>query len=151
MTEPPLPTETRLSCQYGENVWAAIRVRGPSSKSSDGPGTVPYRQCLESQGGSRMTFSIGRMAGFALAALTGLALAFGLAVPRAEAQSIDPQSLVGEWRGQEVRTARAQSNAYYLTIVKVEGDQVSLRIERSGHTFNSVGTLKGNTLNYGGG
>jgi|SRR5215470_4087614 len=88
---------------------------------------------------------------YAVVVLSALALVLGLGIRGAEAQSIDPQSLAGEWRGQAVRAERGQSGPYNLTIVKVEGDRVSLRIERSGRTSNAVGTLKGNTLTYGGG
>jgi len=86
----------------------------------------------------------------ALVVLSTFALVLGFGVPAAEAQSIDPQSLAGEWRGQAVHTEKGQSGPYNLTIVKVEGDRVSLRIERSGRTSNAIGTLNGNTLTYGG-
>jgi hypothetical protein len=92
-----------------------------------------------------------RMMRHALVVLLALALVLGLGVVGAGAQSIDPQSLAGEWRGQAVRSERGQSGPYNLTIVKVEGDRVSLRIERSGRTSKAIGTLKGNTLTYGGG
>jgi len=86
-----------------------------------------------------------------LVVLSALALVLRLGILGAEAQSIDPQSLTGEWQGQAVRAERGQSGPYNLTVVKVEGDRVSLQIERSGRTSKAIGTLKGKTLTYGGG
>ena len=49
----------------------------------------------------------------------------------AEPQSaaFDPQTLVGEWAG-EFSGMKAGKGRYYLTIEKVDGDRVHLRIER---------------------
>ena len=85
-----------------------------------------------------------------LVMFSALVLASGLGLLGAEAQSVDPQSLVGEWRGQFVFTENASSAPYNLTIVKIEEDKVIGRVERLGQTIDIVGTLKGNILTYTG-
>ena len=68
-------------------------------------------------------------------------------------QAIDPQTLVGEWAGQ-FRTLAGSGGKYYLTIEKVEGDKVQLRIERPDLEFplprdvRATGRLEGNRLLY---
>ncbi len=68
-------------------------------------------------------------------------------------QAIDPQTLLGQWEGDWSSTG--DRGRYYLTIEKVEGDKVHLRIERSGMSDRTlpsdvrfVGTLAGNRLAY---
>jgi hypothetical protein len=91
--------------------------------------------------------------------LRGLAVAmmatFAPVLP-AEPQSaaVDPQTLVGEWAG-EFSGMKAGKGRYYLTIEKVDGDRVHLRIERpdlkdpaAPKKTRSVGTLNGNVLRY---
>lgn len=69
---------------------------------------------------------------------------------------LDPQSLIGEWRGSWTSTqmhrarAASASGQYYLTIEKVEGNKVHGRAEIIGRTeFKFVGTLDGNRLTFG--
>ena len=91
---------------------------------------------------------------FGLIVLAGLAMMTGLALPRALAQSVDPQSLVGEWVGTWTMGSEAAVKAdYTMTIVKVEGNQVHGRVERAGWgsrlapaSFDFVGTLEGDKL-----
>jgi len=73
----------------------------------------------------RMSRSI-ILRGLAVAMMATLAL-----VRQAEPQSaaFDPQTLVGEWAG-EFSGMKAGKGRYYLTIEKVDGDRVHLRIER---------------------
>jgi len=80
---------------------------------------------------------------------------FALVLP-AEPQSaaFDPQTLVGEWPG-EFSGMKVGKGRYYLTIEKVDGDRVHLRIERpdlkdpaAPKNARSVGTLNGNVLSY---
>ncbi len=73
----------------------------------------------------RMSLSI-ILRGLAVAMMATLAL-----VRQAEPQSaaFDPQTLVGEWAG-EFSGMKAGKGRYYLTIEKVDGDRVHLRIER---------------------
>ena len=77
-------------------------------------------------------------------------------VSSAESQSvaIDPQTLVGEWAG-EFNGMKGAKGKYYLTIEKVDGDRVHLRVERpdlkepaAPKKVQSVGTLNGNVLRY---
>ena len=79
-----------------------------------------------------------------------------LSVSAASAQSlIDPQSLVGEWQGTwKGRTGnRETSSGYSLTVERVDGDKVSLKvlsIEQAVREEQSVqGRLNGNVLTYG--
>jgi hypothetical protein len=88
-----------------------------------------------------------------LIVLAGLAMMTGLALPRALAQSVDPQSLVGEWVGTWTMGSEAAVKAdYNMTITKVEGNQVHGRVERAGwgrtvpSEFDFVGTLEGDKL-----
>jgi hypothetical protein len=91
--------------------------------------------------------------------LRGLAVAmmatFAPVLP-AEPQSaaVDPQTLVGEWAG-EFSGMKVGKGRYYLTIEKVDGDRVHLRIERpdlkdpaAPKNARSFGTLNGNVLGY---
>jgi len=73
----------------------------------------------------RMSLSI-ILRGLAVAMMATLAL-----VLPAEPQSaaFDPQTLVGDWAG-EFSGMKAGKGRYYLTIEKVDGDRVHLRIER---------------------
>lgn len=88
--------------------------------------------------------------------VTGLACLalLGLAVG-AEAQAVDPQSLIGEWQGTwNLANPKSVNGQYYLTIKTVEGNKVQGRVERSniraGITpdFNVTGTLTGNVLKF---
>ncbi len=98
----------------------------------------------------RMSLSI-ILRGLAVAMMATLAL-----VLPAEPQSaaFDPQTLVGEWAG-EFSGMKAGKGRYYLTIEKVDGDRVHVRIERpdlkepaAPKNARSVGTLNGNVLSY---
>ncbi len=99
-----------------------------------------------------MNSSIGRnrliVTGLACLALLGLAMG-------AEAQAVDPQSLIGEWQGTwNLANPKGVNGQYYLTIKTVEGNKVQGRVERSnvrkGITpdFNFTGTLTGNVLKF---
>ena len=68
-------------------------------------------------------------------------------------QAVDPQTLIGEWQGQW--SSLSGNGKYYLTIEKVQGDKVYLRIERPDMKDSSlpkdvrfVGTLTGNLISY---
>jgi hypothetical protein len=74
----------------------------------------------------------------------------------AELQSalLDPQTLVGEWAG-EFTGMKGGKGRYYLTVEKVDGNRVHLRVERpdmrepaAPKNVQSVGTLNGNVLSY---
>jgi hypothetical protein len=78
----------------------------------------------------------------------------------ASSQTLDPQSLVGEWKGTWTRVRgnphlsghKEYSGWYYLTIERVEGNQVYGRGEyaaRTAESFNFQGTLDGNRLRFG--
>ena len=73
----------------------------------------------------------------------------------AQNAAVDPQTLVGQWVGNWANRGAARGGRYYLTIEKVEGDKVYLRIERPDLKDSSqpkdvegVGTLTGNHLSY---
>jgi hypothetical protein len=90
---------------------------------------------------------------FGLIVLAGLAVVTGLGVPQALAQTVDPQSLVGEWVGTWTMGSEAMVKAdYNMTVTKVEGNQVHGRVERAGWgrqapaSFDFVGTLEGDKL-----
>jgi hypothetical protein len=91
---------------------------------------------------------------FCLIALAGLAVVTACAPPEALAQTVDPQSLVGEWEGTwSGVSARDVQGTFRMTVTKVERSQVHGRIEREGWgrqvapaRFDFVGTLEGNKL-----
>ena len=66
---------------------------------------------------------------------------------------VDPQSLVGEWRGSWVDKRQGKVNGQYsLTIDKVDGDKVSGTGVLSGRRtteFKFNGTLAGDRLTFG--
>ena len=66
---------------------------------------------------------------------------------------MDPQWLVGEWEGQHFARSDHQRNVIYLTIARVEGNDVFGSMEvyhRGGHHVHKVrGTLQGNDLTSG--
>jgi len=86
--------------------------------------------------------------------LAGLAVVTGFAPPEALAQSVDPQSLVGEWRGTYHGVSeRLIQGTLNVTVTKVEGNQVHGRVEREGFgkavspaRVDFVGTLEGDKL-----
>ena len=69
--------------------------------------------------------------------------------------SVDPQSLIGEWQGTWKGRAgnRETSGGYTLTVERVDGDKVSLKVlsvEQKAREERSVeGKLNGNVLTYG--
>jgi hypothetical protein len=74
---------------------------------------------------------------------------------RAEAQAVDPQSLLGEWQGTWAWANNPGVNGQYrLNIKTVDGNRVQGRVERSnvkqGLTpdFNVTGSLTGNVLRF---
>src|SRR5215470_3841740 len=71
----------------------------------------------------------------------------------AQAPSVDPQGLIGQWSGSWNNAATGKGNGkYYLTIERVEGDKVFGKGEFSGRkdsAFVLNGTLSGNQLTYG--
>ena len=88
---------------------------------------------------------------------TCLVLLLGLVPFSVQAQTVDPQSLIGEWRGAWAWTNNPSVNGqYYMTITKVEGDKVYGRVERGGlpaayravANFNFAGTLSGYVLTF---
>jgi hypothetical protein len=88
--------------------------------------------------------------GLAVAMLATLAFALPSG---AQPAAFDPQTLIGEWSG-EFR-GNTGGGKYYLTIEKVDGDKVHLRIERPDLSdpalpkdVRFVGTLSGNVLSY---
>jgi hypothetical protein len=68
---------------------------------------------------------------------------------------MDPEWLVGEWAGQHFARSDHQGDAIYLTITRVEGDQVFGSMELYGHhgighrVRQIRGTLQGNDLTIG--
>lgn len=86
-----------------------------------------------------------------------LALSAGLN-SMVEAQTLDPQSLLGEWQGSwSGSNAPGRGGQYNMSIRTVEGNRVRGRVERSnvaaGITpdFNFIGTVTGNVLKFQGG
>jgi hypothetical protein len=86
--------------------------------------------------------------------LVCLAVGFAAASVFAQPAAIDPQTLIGEWIG-EWTPPSGRGGKYYLTIEKIEGEKVQLRIERPDLPDPSlpkdvrfVGTLTGNRLEY---
>jgi len=74
---------------------------------------------------------------------------------QAQTAAFDPRTLVGEWSGEYSSGTSSSRGKYYLTIEKVDGDRVHLRIERpdlkepaAPKNARSVGTLNGNVLSY---
>ena len=74
---------------------------------------------------------------------------------QAQTAAFDPRTLVGEWSGEYSSGTSSSRGKYYLTIEKVDGDKVHLRIERPAISDPSlprdvrfVGTLSGNILSY---
>jgi len=67
----------------------------------------------------------------------------------ANAQSVDPQSLLGEWWGEVKGTANLQ---YFLTITKVDGNNVEGKAHAIGARafpeYPIWGTINGNVLKY---
>jgi hypothetical protein len=74
-------------------------------------------------------------------------------------QPLDPQSLVGEWRGEHYAGWDRWPNVLVLTITRVDGDRVFGILEtwrgETGfsmgyrHTRNFHGTLRGHDLTFG--
>ena len=93
-----------------------------------------------------------------LIVLAGLAVVTGFPPPEGLAQTVDPQSLVGEWVGTWFLTQRPQVEGQYnMTVTKVEGNQVHGRVERTfavgqagTANFAFVGTLEGDKLVFTG-
>lgn len=71
----------------------------------------------------------------------------------AQAPSLDPQSLIGQWSGSWTNAATGKGNGkYYIKIERVEGVKVFGKGEFSGRKnteFDVNGTLAGNQLTYG--
>jgi hypothetical protein len=73
------------------------------------------------------------------------------------AQTIDPQSLLGEWVGTWAGKLASASGPYRLTIEAVDGDMVRGHVDTTGAprqqnapvTFPIRGVLRGNHLTYG--
>lgn len=78
-----------------------------------------------------------------------------IATPAWPQTALEPQSLVGEWRGSWTDKHGAKvTGQYYLTIRKVKGSKVHGTAEFFGHRKNKtsvkfVGTLSGNRLTFG--
>lgn len=80
---------------------------------------------------------------------------FASSIWPAFSQSLDPQSLVGEWNGHWTRSlkgGRETSGGYSLRIERVEGNQVYGEGDyatKSEQAFKFQGTLTGNHLTFG--
>jgi len=90
--------------------------------------------------------------------LAGFAAVIGGALPPALAQTIDPQTLVGEWAGTwAMANEPGVQGTHNMTISKVEGNQVYGHVDRIGWGkavatahFDFVGTLEGDRLAFAG-
>jgi len=98
----------------------------------------------------------GRLLG--LIVLASVAVVTGLTLPPALAQTVDPQSLVGQWAGTWAMTNEPGiQGTHNMTISKVDGNQVFGHVDRIGvgravatvH-FDFVGTLDGDRLTFAG-
>jgi hypothetical protein len=74
---------------------------------------------------------------------------------KAEAQAVDPQSLLWEWSGTWTgASAPGMSGQFHMNIKSVDGNRVQGRIERSNikagfvPDFNFTGTVTGNVLRF---
>ena len=73
------------------------------------------------------------------------------------AQSLDPQSLLGEWVGTWAGKLASANGPYRLTVEAVDGDKVRGHVDTTGSTrqqnapvtFPIRGVLRGNHLTYG--
>jgi hypothetical protein len=94
--------------------------------------------------------TFGRSALIFFACVVALA---GLAVSAWSQEALDPQSLVGEWRGSWIDKKRPGANGqYFLTIEQVHANKVYGQVAISGREsvqFKIVGTLAGNRLTFG--
>ena len=100
----------------------------------------------------------GRILCLSLVFLVGSVGIAGLVVSAWPQETIDPQSLVGEWTGSWTNqqfSGRGDlgKGDYILTIERVEGNQVygrgKIRGPKGTNEFDVVGTLDGNQLRYG--
>ena len=86
--------------------------------------------------------------------LMALVLVSGATSSLAQAPTLDPRSLVGEWPGEwKARfQIRELSGRYYLKIERVEGDTVFGNVEATGgqgsYAYPFRGTLVGNKLTF---
>ena len=95
---------------------------------------------------------------FGLIVLAGFAVVTGPALPPAFPQTVDPQSLAGQWAGTWAGASeRSLQGQVSMTVTTVEGNQVHGRFERDGYgkavasvRFDFVGTLVGANLLFSG-
>src|SRR5215813_5590514 len=98
----------------------------------------------------------GRLLG--LIALAGFAVVTGFTLQSALAQTVDPQSLVGQWAGTwAMANEPGVQGTHNMTISKVGGNQVYGHVDRIGFGravatahFDFVGTLDGDRLTFAG-
>ena len=98
----------------------------------------------------------GRLLG--LIVLAGFAVVAAFTLPQARAQTVDPQSLVGQWAGTwAMANEPGVQGTHNMTISKVEGNQVYGHVDRIGFGravatahFDFIGTLDGDRLTFTG-
>ena len=73
-----------------------------------------------------------------LIVLAGFAVVTGFTLPPALAQTVDPQSLVGQWAGTwAMANEPGVQGTHNMTISKVDGNQVFGHVDRIGVNFRS--------------
>lgn len=94
----------------------------------------------------KRTSSVRLLAGIWVVALSCLA------VTPVTPQTLDPQSIIGEWQGNWVDPReRNNTGSYFMTIKKVEGSKVFTRlyiVGRRAFEGDREATLSGNTLTF---